>query len=317
MSEKINILITYKGLSEKYVEQIRNVSKRITVEVATEEEDILKSVEDADIIFGRFSKEMFLASKKLRWVQVASAGVDRYLFPEFVDSNVILTNSSGVHRIPISEIVIAMMLTFAKQLHKFVRFQLERRWNRLATDELEGKTAGVLGLGSIGMETACRAKCFGMRVLALERRIIRRPTYVDEILGAEDLDQLLQESDYLVIAVPLTRETYHMIGERELKLMKPGAYIINVARGAIIDNQGLVKALKEGWIAGAGLDVFEEEPLPEESELWKLDNVLITPHIAGSTPYYQERATEVFCKNLARYLHGKPLMNLVDKKIGY
>lgn len=317
MTGKIKVLITYKGLSEDHIQQIRDVSDKIEVEKATDEESVLDAVRDTEVIFGRFNKEMLLASKKLRWVQVPSAGVDRYLYPEFLDSQVILTSSSGVHRMPISEMIFAMMLALAKRLHQFMRFQMEAKWNWLAPDELAGKTIGILGLGNVGMETASKAKCFGMKVLALKKKQIRRPSYVDEILGPEDLNCLLRESDYVVVTVPLTSETYHMISEEELKLMKPSAYVINIARGAVIDNKALVKALKEGWIAGAGLDVFEEEPLPEDSEFWRLENVVITPHVAGATPHYSDRAVRIFCVNLKRYLEGKPLLNAVDKIAGY
>ncbi len=317
MTEKIKVLITYKGLSEDHIQQIREVSDKIEVEKATDEESVLGAVRDAEVVFGRFNKKMFLASKRLRWVQVPSAGVDRHLFPEFVDSQVVLTNSSGVHRMPISEMIFAMMLALAKRLHRFMRFQMKTEWNRLAPDELAGKTLGILGLGNIGMETAWKAKCFGMRVLALKKRRMRRPSCVDDLFGPEDLDRLLRESDYLAVTVPLTSDTYHMIGEEELKLMKPSAYIINIARGGVVDNKALIKALEEGWIAGAGLDVFEEEPLPKDSEFWRLENVVITPHVAGATPHYNERAVKIFCRNLQRYLEGKPLVNAVDKKAGY
>jgi len=141
-----------------------------------------------------------------------------------------------------------------------------------------------------------------MRILALKRQPIRRPTYVDEMLSPEDLDYLLRESDFFVVTVPLTAETRHMIDEAELRLMKPTAYIINISRGAVIDSKALIKPLKEGWIAGAALDVFEEEPLPGDSEFWKLENVIITPHVSGSGPVYDERAVEIFCENLRRYL---------------
>jgi len=319
MSDEIRILSTYEEISEKHIQQMRKVSDNITVEIVTEKERVRNAVDRAEILLdaGVFDKEVFLAAKRLRWVHAVSAGVERYLFPEFIESPVILTSSSGVHRIPISEVAIAMMLIFAKRLHKFMRFQLERKWARLPPDELADKTAGLLGLGNIGMETAWKAKCFGMRVLALEKRKICRATYVDEIWGLDDLDYLLRESDYLIVAVPLTKETYHMIGEKELRLMKPSAYVINVSRGAVIDNAALIRALKEGWIAGAGLDVFEEEPLPENSDFWKLENVVITPHISGSTPRYADRVVEIFCKNLGRYLEGKPLLNTIDKMAGY
>jgi D-2-hydroxyacid dehydrogenase (NADP+) len=317
MAGKIKILVTYKGLSEEHIQQIRKVSDRIKLEKATDEENVSDAVRDAEVIFGRFSKQMLLASEKLRWVQVPSAGVDHHLYREFLDSEVILTTSSGVHRMPISEMIFAMILTFTKRLHEFMRYQLEGKWNRVAPDELAGKTIGILGLGNIGMETAWKARCFGMKVLALKRRPMRRPSYVDEILGPEDLDYLLSESDYLAVTVPLTKRTYHLISERELKLMKPSAYVINIARGAVIDNKALIRALKEGWIAGAGLDVFEEEPLPKDSELWKLENVVITPHVSGANPHYDDRAVRIFCENLKRYLEGRPLVNTVDKTAGY
>jgi len=317
MPEKIKVLINYEGLSENLVQQIREVSDRIEVEKLVDKEHALEAVADAQVVFGEISREMFWVSKKLRWVQGKGAGVDGVLFPELVDSQVILTSTSGIHRIPISEMIMGMMLTLAKRLHRFTQFKLEARWQKLATEELWGKTMGLVGLGSVGMETAWKAKCFGMRVLALKRQRIRRPAYVDEVLSPEDLDYLLREADYLVVTVPLTRETHHMIGENELRLMKPTAYVVNISRGAVIDNKALIKALKEGWIAGAGLDVFEEEPLPEDSEFWKLENVVITPHVSGGSPHYDERAVEVFFGNLRRYLDGKPLINVVDKKAGY
>ncbi len=317
MPEKVKILVTYRGLRERYIRQIREISERIDVEMVPDGGSILDAVRDAEVIFGDLTKEMFIASKKLRWVQVASAGVDRYLFPEIVESDVILTTTSGMHRIPMSELVLAMMLTLVKQLHRFVRLQSEGKWRRINTEELAGKTVGIIGFGNVGNETAAKAKCFGMRVLAIDIATIRRPTYVDEILGPEDLDYVLRESDYLVMTMPLTEKTHHMIGERELRLMKPTAYVVNVARGAVIDNEALLRALKEGWIAGAGLDVFEQEPLPQDSEFWKLNNIVITPHIGGSSRQYQKRSVKIFCGNLRRYLEGKPLMNMVDKKAGY
>ena len=314
---KVKVLISYGRLSENLIQRIREVSDRIEVVEASDREEALRAIKDAEVVFGRIDKEMFLAAKNLKWIQVKSAGVERYLFLELVNSPVLLTNASGIHRIPISEMIMAMMLALAKKLHKFIQFKNEAKWKKIRLEELSGKTLGLLGLGSIGMETAWKAKCFGMRVLALKRQPIRRPTYVDEILGPEDLDYLLRESDFLVVTVPLTAETRHMIGEDELRLMKPTAYIINISRGAVIDSKALIKALKEGWIAGAALDVFEEEPLPEDSEFWKLENVIITPHVSGSSPVYDERAVEIFCRNLKRYLEGKPLINLVDKKAGY
>ena len=317
MPRRIKILINYGRLSERLIQQIRDVSDRIEVVIPSSREEALMAVKDAEIIFGEIDREIFLEAKNLRWIQVKSAGVDKYLFPELLKSPVLLTNTSGIHRKPISEMIMAMILALAKKLHIFMQFKDKAVWEKLMPEELSDKTLGLLGLGSVGMETAWKAKCFDMRILALKRKPIRRPTYVDEILGPEDLDYLLSESDFLVITVPLTAETYHMIGEEELRKMKPTAYLINISRGAVVDNRALIKALKEGWIAGAALDVFEEEPLPEDSEFWRLENVIITPHVSGRSPHYDERAVKIFCINLKRYLEGKPLINLVDKEAGY
>ncbi|MFQ6095246.1 MAG: D-2-hydroxyacid dehydrogenase [Candidatus Bathyarchaeia archaeon] len=319
----IKVIVTTDILLEEHLKRISQVSERVKVEKCLDKEEILKAVKDAEIIVGwLFDSEIFHAATSLKWFHAASAGVERFLFKEFVESPVILTNSSGIHRAPMAEVAMAFILCFAKNLPGFMSLKAKKKWARRGdplrdVDELTGKTLGVLGLGNVGMEVSSRGKCFGMRVMAVDCRTVRRPTYVDEVMGLWGLDRILTKSDYLVITVPLTSETRHMIGERELRLMKSDAYLINVSRGAVVDQGALVKALKEGWIAGAGLDVFEEEPLPEDSELWDLENVIITPHISGGTPHYAERLTDIFCENLKRYLEGRPLINLVDKRAGY
>ena len=259
----------------------------------------------------------------LRWLQLTSAGVDRLLNSPVVQSRVTVTTASGIHAVPISEYVIGAMLAFAKGLPKAFRAQQERAWRPFWPDELEDKTVGVLGVGAIGARVVKLAKALDMRVLALRRSAERRMTgeeagmEVDEMLPPSDLPYLLAESDYVVVALPLTPESREMIGEAELRAMKPNAVIVNIGRGAIIDEQALVRALKEGWIAGAALDVFQQEPLSGESELWGLDNVILTPHISGGTPRYMERAVALFCDNLRRYLEDEPLRNVVDPARGY
>ncbi len=215
--------------------------------------------------------------------------MDVLLFPEFIESTVALTSASGIHGTQISEMIVAMMLVFTKQLHKFMRYKFEAKWQPHTPDELAGKTLGIIGLGSIGSETAEEAKCLGMKVIALKKHPDKKPDYVDELIDSEGFDRLLRQSDFIVLTLPLTGETRHMVSEEQLRSMKPTAYVINMGRGALIDTNALLKALREGWIAGAGLDVFENEPLPTDSDLWKLDNVLITPHVAGASPYYDER----------------------------
>ena len=320
---KINVLVTTDVLKQEHLEKISQVSEKVEVERRLDRKEILESVKDANVLVGwLFDKGIFHSGKELVWVHAASAGVDSFLFPEVVDSPVILTNSSGIHRAPMAEVAVAFMLCFAKNLPAFMKLKAEKSWVKRGNplrdvDELTGKTLGVLGLGNVGMELSFRGKCFGMEVIAVDRRALRRPSYVDEVMGLWGLDKLLGKSDYLVITAPLTLSSKHMIGEKELRLMKSNAYIINVSRGAVIEEKALVKALKEGWIAGAGLDVFEKEPLPKDSELWDLENVIITPHISGGTPHYAERLTEIFCEDLARFLEGKTPINLVDKREGY
>ncbi|TMB97428.1 MAG: D-2-hydroxyacid dehydrogenase [Chloroflexi bacterium] len=257
---------------------------------------------------------------RLKWLQLTSAGVDRLLNSPVVQSHVAVTTASGIHAVPISEYVIGAMLAFAKGFPRSVRSQLENRWSPYWPEELEGKTAGILGIGAIGSRVAELAHALGMRVLAMRRSVNERQRGegpVDELLPPSELPYLLAESDYVVVAVPLTRESRHMIGEEQLRLMKRTAVIVNIARGAVIDEAALTRALKEGWIAGAALDVFEQEPLPAESELWRLENVLLTPHISGGTPRYMDRAVDLFCDNLRRYLAGQPLLNIVDPGRGY
>lgn len=310
------VLITYDDLEEKHLKQIRQVSDKLEVKFVDGDE-IPKSEEDSEILYGWPEREQFNSLKNLEWIQVPSAGVDGLLFPELVESDVVLTNTSGMHRTPMSEMSITMILMLAKKMNKFMQSQHRGEWNRGTPEELKGKQAGILGLGEVGMETAWKAYRLGMNVTGLKKSKIKRPSYIDEILEPEDLEHLLGRSDYLVITLPLTDETHHMIGERELKLLGPDSYLINVGRGAVVDNEALLEGLKKDWIAGAGLDVLEKEPLPEDSKFWDLDNVIITPHISGGIQNYQEKATEIFCDNLKSYLKGEKLKNKVNKKAGY
>lgn len=266
------------------------------------------------------SRTLLARAPRLRWVQTGGAGVDRLDLEALRDRQVMVTNSSGVHATPIGEYVLMIMLMLAKKAHHLLRAQAERRWARLTPSELKGATVGIVGMGHIGTEVARLAKAVGCRVLAIRRSAAGRRSGeapVDELLPPSGLTYLLSESDYVVLAVPLTEETRHLIGGDELRAMKPTAVLINISRGPVVDEGALVQALKEGWIGGAGLDVFEREPLPEDSELWGMENVVLTPHISGGTQIYFERALPIFCENLRRYLDGRPLVNLVDTERGY
>jgi len=318
---EIKILISF-DLPSVYIKKIEDVSAHVKVQQSQQEKELLNLIQDADVLFaGIFSPEIFLAAKKLKWIQTTGAGVDRFLFPDVVKSQVIITNASGVHPIPISEHIIAMMLAFCRKLHYYIRNQMERKWERYGREQIEelsGKTVGIVGLGRIGGEIAKKAKSLGMRVIATRRNpSAPTPTYVDKLIHPENLKELLAESDFVVLTLPLTKETDGLISEKQLRSMKRTNYLINVSRGKIVQEDKLIKALKEGWIAGAGLDTFEREPLSRDSELWDMKNVIITPHVAGSTPHYLERLIGIFCENLKHFTRNEPMINIVDKTIGY
>jgi D-2-hydroxyacid dehydrogenase (NADP+) len=337
---KVNVLIAW-WLEEGYRRQIAaldprlrvfyaaeqiaaetKISRRFTDKVPKESPDVdLDSLlQEAEVIYGlRFPENILERAPHLKWVQTLSAGVDRLLGTRLWQSNVILTNAGGIHAIPMREHVLCMMLMFMRQAHVYFANQQNRVWDRHTPDQLYGKTLGVVGLGRIGGMIAQAAKAFGMRVVATRRSATGFGTsrLGDVLYPADKLLEMLAESDFVVVSVALTENTRKLIGERELRVMKPTAYMINVARGSVIDEAALTRALKEGWIAGAGLDVFEREPLPQDSELWTMPNVIITPHVAGGMPDYDARALEVFCENLRRYLAGQPLMNVIDRVRGY
>jgi phosphoglycerate dehydrogenase-like enzyme len=231
---------------------------------------------------------------------------------------IVLTNASGVHAFPISETILAMMLAFARKLHLSIRHQEQRAWKSVGPlGEIHGQTMGVIGVGAIGEETARLGKAFGMKVLGVRRSGAPSP-HVDRMYGQDGLDEVLQQSDYVIVTLPLTPETRHLIGQREFMRMKASAYFINIGRGGTVHTEALLDALREGRIAGAGLDVFEQEPLPAASPLWEQENVIITPHNSGATVYYDDRAADIFLANLKAYLHnGRPSINVVDFNKNY
>jgi phosphoglycerate dehydrogenase-like enzyme len=271
----------------------------------------------------------------LRWLQLHSAGANHILDHPVMQSDVQVTTVSGIHATPIAEYAFASMLAHRWRVPLWTHCQRERewpeaRWKLFSRPELRGSTLGILGYGNIGREVGRLGHAFGMRVLALRRSAGSRErgysvdntgdpegAIPERFYPAEELHEMLAECDYVVVALPLTPATLGFLGEAELRAMKPTAYLVNIARGPIIDEGAVVRALREEWIAGAGLDVFEQEPLPSDSPLWDLENALISPHVAGFTPHYDERAAAVFARNLARYLEGERLLNLVDKSAGY
>ncbi len=290
-------------------------------------EPVLEAIAEAEVYFGfGIARDAFREAGRLRWVHSGAAGVGGSLFPEMMESEVLLTNSAGIYAEPMADQALAMMLYFTRALDGAVAGMRGREWRREAivgpgggVTELAGAVVGILGYGGIGRALGRRASALGMRVWALRRSepTGEQPEEVEWISGASGLEELLRGSDYVVLTVPETSETTGLIGERELALMPRSAVLINVARGRILDEEALAAALGAGRLRGAGLDVFREEPLPHDSPLWELDNVLITPHIGGTSQRFWDRQTELMIRNIGNYLAGLPLENLVDKRRGY
>lgn len=274
-----------------------------------------------EIAVGGFPHDLLSKAHHLRWMQQWGAGADWLLrAPEAVELDFVLTSASGVHAIPISEQILAYLLAFARGLHRAICAQVRHEWHRETKGtlfELAGQTLLLIGVGAIGGRTAEVAAALGMRALGVRRDPSLNAPGVEAMYAPEHLLDALPEADFVVITAPLTNETRGLIGEPELRAMKSTAYIVNIGRGGTIQEDVLVRALQEGWIAGAGLDVFATEPLPADSPLWDMENVIMTGHYAGMTPRYDERALTIFLENLRRYRAGQPLENIVDKKLGY
>ena len=281
---------------------------------------------DAEVIFTiSLRPEQLAAAPTLHWIHAPTAAVHQFLFPELINSDVLLTNSREVHGPVVAEHVMALMFALAKKIPKAVRFQQKRVWGQEAMwtegvhlQELANATLGLVGVGSIGRRVAQMASAMGMRVIAVREHVDKvTPPGVEAVFPVVELDKLLNQSDYVVLAAPLTSATQGLINARALTVMKPSAYLINVGRGPQVDEAALAEALHERRIAGAALDVFEKEPLPSDSPLWGLDNLLITPHTAGLTDKLWDRHYELFSENLRRYLSAQTLQYVVDKHKGY
>lgn len=258
-------------------------------------------------------------ARNLRWVHCMYAGLDGFLFPALIESDVTVTNSRGVFSDSLGEFAIAAVLFFAKDLRRMIRSQAAETWDPFDVEEISGHTLGILGYGSIGRSVALRAKAMGMRVIALRRTPESAPPdpLVDEMLPPHRKLELMAGCDYLVVTAPLTPETVGMVGVDEFEAMKPGAVVINVGRGPVIDEGSLIRALLEEKIRGAALDVFTTEPLPKGHPFFRMENVLLSPHCADRTPRWLWNAMELFADSLGRYRRGETLLNVVDKRRGY
>ena len=293
-------------------------------------------VDDVEVLLrGWLSSDAFdrllARAPRLGWVHSASAGVERALTPAAAERGLVITNARGVFSRPIAEYVLMMILAVSRRLPGLLELQRERTWQPLEGVELRDVTVGIVGLGSIGRAVGALATAFGCRVIAVRRRSEAGAeaaatdeesrsfgeVMLERVGGPEGLPQLLAESDFVVLATPLTPETQNMIDAEALSVMKPGAWLINIARGGLVDERALLNALRDGAIGGAVLDTFRDEPLPPSSPFYDLPNVIVTPHTSWSSGRVLDRSVELFCDNLRRYAAGEPLLNVVDPTAGY
>ena len=282
-----------------------------------------EAIEDADVYVGWLNRDVFLAAKKLKWIQSPSSGINYYLaIPELVESDVLLTSARGTHGACLAESVFGMIFAFTRGVRQAVVDQPQHRWAageiRPHLIELTGMTMGIVGLGMVGRSIAKRAAAFDMRIVAVDMYPKDKPDHVSELWGLDRLHEMLRQSDFVVVTVPYTPETDGMIGAKEIAQMKATAMLVGISRGHIIDEQAMVAALKSGQLAAAASDVFAQEPLPAGSELWDVENLLIMPHVAGGTQYEGKYIVEILFENVERFLQGNlPLRNQIDKVRGF
>jgi len=308
-------------------ERIHREFPQIEVDQRNTYKGVEDYIRDAEIFFGwSLRGEQVRAARKLRWIHSTAAAVHQLMSPELRASDIVVTNARSVHGPVVAEHAIALMFALAKRLPAAVRYQQQQVWAQEQIScqhphptELAGSTLGLIGYGAIGSEVARSAAALGMSVLVVRLHPQKESGAEREIttFALDRLDEVIAQSDFLVLAAPLTEKTRHIINAQHLARMKPEAYVINVARGALIDEAALTDALRNRLIGGAALDVFDHEPLPAGSPLWELDNLLITPHTAATTDKMWERHYALIQENLRRYLAGEPLLGLVDKQVGY
>ncbi len=313
--------IVTSELNKEELAELDSAGLDLEIVVADTDDDLYREIVDADALLGpKPTPELLRRAKKLRWIQLKWVGVSRMMFPELANSDIILTNGRGITTVPIAEHTMALILAAARALPSSFRHQREKVWeshSNLSVGEIAGSTLGIVGLGRIGRQLAKRAHAFDMSIRAVDPVAEEKPDYVESLQGADRLHDLLVRSDYLTICCPLTSETQGMIGKHEFQIMKSSAFFINISRGAIVDQPAMIEALRGKEIAGAGLDATTPEPLPPESPLWEMENVIITPHHAGQSPKAQGRVVELYRDNLRRFIDGKPLVNVVDKILMY
>ena len=303
-------------------EELKAEHPGVTFTEAPTDAEQLEQMVDADAMYGWPTREAFLAAERLRWIQRTGTGINMIMdLPELVESDVVLTNSRGPHALPMANHVFAMMLSLAHSLPALMDAQRDHDWHAAKHIppfvDLDGRVVGILALGDIGKAVARRAVGFGMEVYAVDKHPETPPPGVSGLWGLDRLDDLLEISDWFVVTAPLTAETRGLIDSRRLGLLKQGAYVIVISRGKIVDEEALVERLRSGHLGGAGLDVMAVEPLPEDSPLWDMDNVVLSSHLAARSPDAMAGARENFKENLRRFLANEPFIYVCDKRAGF
>ena len=311
----INILITGSDIGpEKLAEEARAISPRVKATILPNKEALAQLAAEAEVIAGSLPSSLLPGAPHLRWLHSWAAGVD--VTPEIKASEVTFTSSKGNGAIPLAEHVVLLMLMLSRKSAEIMHAQQEHRWAKTVHGELTGQTLGIIGLGNSGSDLARKAKAFHMRVIGVRRTPTPNPD-VDEQFPLDRLHNFLAQCDWVAMTAPITPETKDMMGEAEFRAMKPSAHYICISRGGTANPEALLRALKEGWIAGAGLDAHAIEPLPSDSPFWDAPNTIVTPHYGATTPLTYRRGADIFLDNLRRYVRGAPLVNVVDKEAGY
>ncbi len=321
-ARELRLVLIGVSLPDAQVRRLREQFPNLNIVVANGEEFDRWLPEADAVVHWQLTAEQVARARRLRWLQTVGAGVDGVLNQALIELGVLITNNSGVHATNIAEHVLAMMLAFARRLPYLIRGQLAHEWRddtaRQGVFELDGQTLLIVGTGDIGQALARRAAALGMTVLGIRRRpnLALLPGFAD-IGGLDRLGDFLPRADHTAICLPLTRETRGLFSREMIQRMRRGSYLYNIGRGPIVDTAALIEALRSRHLAGAGLDVTDPEPLPEDSPLWDMDSVIITAHTSGATPRYWDRAIEILATNIQRYRSGQPLLNVVDPLAGY
>jgi phosphoglycerate dehydrogenase-like enzyme len=314
-SRQLRILLTGEIDAERLAE-LKAIAPEADVAFFGKQAEMEAAVGDADIVAGQLSPDALARGRRLKWVHSWAAGPNTQLYPEFVASPVVLTCSKGNGAIPLAEHAMMLMMMLNRNALRWVDAQRGRKWDAFFHGELNGLTVGIIGAGYSGTDLALKAKAFHMRVLGLRRNDGHGANF-DRMYPREQLHAFLAACDFVVVTAPKTPETTDMLGESEFRAMKPSAFYVCFSRGGVANDAALYRALTEGWIAGAGLDAHGVEPLPADSPFWDAPNTIVTPHNGATTLETKARGYRIFADNLRRYVAGEPLINIVDKQLGY